>query len=593
MGRRRQNHNEAAVTAMHDYQLTSSQAALVEYLKELDFQLISPIINGEVSMRGKVATDGVTFDTIISLPPNVPPSYPRFYIVNSGLELREAHVERPNEVIVSNDGEKAIVCRTCVRDDRDKSYSASPVDLLHHLFVDFQGLCSKIARHEFDSKEEIFREFDSYWCNDYTIYWYLQNEPTDEALIDQIAIEYDIFLSSGKPLKISFGIVTDRPNEIIEFAMNAGWRAQKQKTIYIDVGDAISLPLPYTYGDMAEILEKSGKLDPLKRIRKQITSKIVYLGFNLNDTKKHYIGVGMKTINAIGGRNSKQGKGNSDSLTILFSSIHRKVSMTGSHIKLIDYNWLMRRGGSIRQSEQASLKKRVAIIGCGSVGGALAFKLSKSGIADFVLIDPEILLASNIGRHQLGMSFVGDYKARAMSRYLSSQFIGLSAKYHCGYIESPEAFSLLHDVDLVISAIGSDAPAVEPWLAELASNGKIPNLVTCWLEADGIAGHALQIKRGDKIAFDAACDSMNLLESVYASTLLESEVGCNSTYMPYGYIDADTHIGRMTHFIISVLHGDISYGMTSTGDISLHSDHLKRDISSWSYMVFNDETLSV
>ncbi len=578
---------------MHEDELTYSQVALIEYLKELDFKLIPQIFKGEVSMRGNVATDGVIFDTIVSIPVNVPPSYPKFYLVDTGLELREAHVERPFKLSIGEEGKDVIVCRTCIRDEREKYYSTSPTDLLHHLYVDYLGLCSKIARKEFNSKEEIFREFDSYWCNEYSIFWYMQSEPSDGALIDQINVTYEVPLPSGRPAKISFAIVTDRPEEIIAFSANAGWKVERQRSVYFDIADSINLPLPYTYGDMFDLLEKANKIDHLKRVRKQILSRLIYLGINLSDTQKHYIGVGMKDIGVIGGRNTKRGKGNGDILTILFSTLHRNVPFTGSHIDSIEYNWLMQRGGSARQRELSFLKKRVAIIGCGSIGSSIAFKLSKGGISDFILVDPENLVPSNIGRHQLGMSFVGDGKARALSRYLSTQFIGMSVEYHIDCIESPGIIDKIRDTDLIITAIGSDAPAVEPWLADLACKGEIPRMIACWLEADGVAGHVLQIGHNEKIMFDDMCDRLNIIDSDYASTLLESEVGCNSTYMPYGYIDADTHIGRMAHYAISILQGNISRGITSTGDLSQHEKYLKTKIPSWSYTVFNDETLPI
>jgi hypothetical protein len=86
--------------------MTSSQISQVEYLKELDFAIIPPIIPNEISLRGKIATDSVIFDTICSLPEQVPPSYPTFYLVDSGLELKEPHIERPHLYDLNKNGKK-------------------------------------------------------------------------------------------------------------------------------------------------------------------------------------------------------------------------------------------------------------------------------------------------------------------------------------------------------------------------------------------------------------------------------------------------------------------------------------------------------
>ena len=52
--------------------------------------------------------------------------------------------------------------------------------------------------------------------------------------------------------------------------------------------------------------------------------------------------------------------------------------------------------------------KRIALIGCGTIGGFLAELLVKAGAGmnggDLALIDPEILLPQNVGRHRLGLN---------------------------------------------------------------------------------------------------------------------------------------------------------------------------------------------
>jgi len=86
--------------------MSSSQISQIDYLKELDFAIISPIVPNEISLRGKIATVGVIFDTICSLPKKSPPSYPTFYLVDSGLELKEPHIERPHLYDLNKNGKK-------------------------------------------------------------------------------------------------------------------------------------------------------------------------------------------------------------------------------------------------------------------------------------------------------------------------------------------------------------------------------------------------------------------------------------------------------------------------------------------------------
>lgn len=562
-----QKHIEVEVIVMHN--TTVSQKAIIEYLKELDYEIILSIIEEDIAMRGKVVTDGVTFDTIVNIPKLVPPTYPSFYLVDSGLQLREAHIERPNEVFIDGSNETNIICRTCIRDERDKVYSSSASDLFHHLYKDFEGLCSKIARKEFDSKNELFSEFDSYWPNILKSYFDFSMELSD-GLIDQITLNLK--------QENQMNIITDNMEYIHQYAKDHKLNVTVSKAMYFDIGNKMPFPLPYTYGDIYKLLQECDKTDMYKRLKKLSTSAVLYLGFNLPSGEKHFVSVYLKQVKKA---KVKKKKEMSPSI-ILELEDYVDEPFTGGHIKAFKHEYLLKRGGSQKNIDLLSKEKKVAIVGCGSVGSALAFKLCKSGIKNLILVDPEKLEITNIGRHQLGISYVGYAKAEALKDYLQKQFIDLDIQVYNDIVQNDKGLDLIRISDLVITAIGSDAPSVEPWLSSLAAKGDIPETVSCWLEADGIAGHALRTKKDDFISFDNVCEQMSILDQEHASELLESEVGCNSTYMPYGFIDADTHINKMAHYIISILLGCDLKAISSIGDITEYKQHLKKDVNSWS-----------
>jgi len=121
-------------------------------------------------------------------------------------------------------------------------------------------------------------------------------------------------------------------------------------------------------------------------------------------------------------------------------------------------------------------------------------------------------------------------------------------------------------------------------------------MIKCWLEAGGISGHALATKQGSSFDFDKVCDTLNILKPDYATSLLKEEVGCNSTYMPYGFLDADTHISHMARFALSLLNGDNNNNknaMSSFGDIEFYEKWIDRDIHSWTVVEHNNEALSL
>lgn len=562
--------------------LTHSQLAIEEYLKGPGFSRIDPIIPGQLAMRGSFVTDGVTFDTVVSIPPNVPPAYPTFHLVNTDYVFRQPHIERPrplNPKIAHSHS----ICRVCLRKENEKTYNPNPVDLFHGLFNRFQNLCGLLARGEFNNEVELFSEFDSYWAQDITVHWFMKSEPRDRMFLSNIIL-------SKEHERIS--IVTDDIQSIEKFATAAEFTCTTQKILYIDLGNFMTVPLPYTYGDFLKILKNSGHYAFIKSLTQsdagaKLGSLLVF-GFNLPDGARHYANISLPIVQPY-----KQNKKwiYPSTMNNFFSMSNQK--MFGGHIKSLDRGWLMKRGGNEFNMNIHTKNKKIAIAGCGSIGSSLAYKLSKSGISNMILIDPGILKSFNIGRHHLGMSDVHLNKAETMAKELQKQFIDVSIEAVPHGIESEEARLAIKNVDLLITAIGSDAPAIEPWLANLTIKGELPNMVACWLEADAIAGHAVSIQQQTIADLESIIDAISILPDDYASTLLQEEVGCNSQYMPYGYIDADLHINRMAKFILNILDGQKIDGITSIGDIVKHTDHLKRKIYPGSVEEIRYETLDI
>jgi len=59
-------------------------------------------------------------------------------------------------------------------------------------------------------------------------------------------------------------------------------------------------------------------------------------------------------------------------------------------------------------------EKKVAIIGCGSVGSKIAASLCRSGVGGFLLIDEDMFFPGNVVRNELDLSGVGEHKSYAL-----------------------------------------------------------------------------------------------------------------------------------------------------------------------------------
>ncbi len=85
---------------------------------------------------------------------------------------------------------------------------------------------------------------------------------------------------------------------------------------------------------------------------------------------------------------------------------------------------------------------RVAIIGCGSVGGRVALNLARLGIGGFELIDPKSHQPSSLATHDIQPADVGVPKAEVAARRCKAIHPALRAKVHVAPIESLDVFAL-------------------------------------------------------------------------------------------------------------------------------------------------------
>lgn len=131
--------------------------------------------------------------------------------------------------------------------------------------------------------------------------------------------------------------------------------------------------------------------------------------------------------------------------------------------------------------------RRVAVVGCGSLGSKLAVMLARGGVDNFLLVDDDLLLPDNFVRHDLDWRDVGTHKADSVAKRI--QLVNTSAtcnvrKHRLGGQESSGSIESLieslSEYDLLIDAT-ADA-SVFNYLSAAATIGKKPLL---WAEVFG------------------------------------------------------------------------------------------------------------
>ena len=226
-----------------------------------------------------------------------------------------------------------------------------------------------------------------------------------------------------------------------------------------------------------------------------------------------------------------------------------------------DKHYLVQRGGG----QVALSEKKVLLLGCGAVGGNLAFELSRAGVEHLHLVDPDVLEPENTYRHILGKRHWSSGKAIALKQSLRAQLPFSKAKSFTCTIEKLIASNkvALFSYDLIISAIGN--PTSELALNEFVrKKGGGPPIIFTWVEPYGIGGHAVLTGLSDMPGcFECLYAQSNPGEHLHnrasfaapGQVFRRSIAGCRNLYTPYGSLDAAQTAQLATRLAIETLTG--------------------------------------
>ncbi len=179
-------------------------------------------------------------------------------------------------------------------------------------------------------------------------------------------------------------------------------------------------------------------------------------------------------------------------------------------------------------------QRHIVVVGCGTIGGFLAELLIKAGAGidggRLALVDSDILLPQNVGRHRLGFNSVLQNKATALAQEL--QRTAPSAKVQALPVDAMEAN--LGGFDLIINATGEEALG-HLITKKFTGPNFVPTLAV-WIEGPGTAIRGLL---RDKAT--AACTRcLNSLTRASLYPVVEGDVpqrlagqGCESLYVPF------------------------------------------------------------
>jgi glycine/D-amino acid oxidase-like deaminating enzyme len=205
---------------------------------------------------------------------------------------------------------------------------------------------------------------------------------------------------------------------------------------------------------------------------------------------------------------------------------------------------------------------KVAVIGCGAIGAAVARLLAQAGVGEQIFVDSDNLTTANVSRHPLGMSQVGCNKASALQEHLRREFPHLMFEQvfqHRFERLTPRDLDQLGSADLIISAgIDFDGEAaLDYWRQSLT---RPPAYLSTWAEAYAAAGHAVLLygKASIRAGFDVEeRPCFRLTDWPKEASALIIEAGCGNTFQPHGVIDLHPIVGMAAGMALDTLMGKV------------------------------------
>lgn len=226
-------------------------------------------------------------------------------------------------------------------------------------------------------------------------------------------------------------------------------------------------------------------------------------------------------------------------------------------VERVDTSWIHGRGMNTDLDKLVGAK--VAVLGCGSIGSQVAMRLAQLGVGTLALVDGELLDAANVGRHALGVSWIGMKKVNALASEIRRRFPHIKE-----VVNVPKPWQMLTTgemeklagVDLIVSCIGD-------WAAEGLLNDWQrrqqckPPILYGWLDEQGTAAHALCLREGPCLACILDGDGqLRVPETDWKDGGgLQSEPACGAIFQPYGPTDVLTAEALICNLAIDVLTG--------------------------------------
>ncbi len=468
-------------------------------------------------VAGEVVIDNITAKIVVGVPEAFPNCTPTFFLLNQEDFSRLPHLEHDGYICYTHND-------TLVLD----------IDNEPGIIAGCFQLAIKTLKDGIDRKNnnEFYNEYEAYWRHLKGVSAMFANIILSE---DVEVIKYSKLKNKEKELFFAVSDTTERMNSYQRIVNVKENPAQYFKGLYIPLKKGAEILIPnfnqeLTLEDARELILKNITPGNEKKVRNALSKTkqedLIVIDLSLPNGNHSLFALRFKKIN--------------HAAHPLFTT-GSTASIIPYNVKRVDPEFMLIRGGNA-----SFIDKKVLVIGCGSVGSAIAEELIKAAVINVDVVDKEKLEIDNCYRHNCGFRYVNKKKAEAIKEKLSSYYPHSNVTAINMAIEDSISKKKIdfRIYDAIIVATGN--ATVNQFLMKFFRE-EIPGIPVLfnWLDPYGVGGHCLVSNIYENGCYQCLYTNevLHNIASFAAANQQRSFVknisGCGSVYVPYGALDAN------------------------------------------------------
>jgi hypothetical protein len=217
----------------------------------------------------------------------------------------------------------------------------------------------------------------------------------------------------------------------------------------------------------------------------------------------------------------------------------------------VDRTWALSRGHHTHRLAQRT-SQRVAVLGAGSIGAAVAELLVRGGVGDVELVDSEDFEVENISRHLLGMGDIGKPKAQALAtRLRKAVTANIRGEKQTASNWAASLNRATSRPDLVVDCTGERAVRLAMSQLRGAALRGVP-VVMGWMEPFGAAAHVVLTAQDDRWPASDPTDT-HINYGIWPKSTFIALPACGQGFHDYGVSDAWTAASLVAEIALDTL----------------------------------------